>query len=149
VTAGTTSPAKPAYLGIDGRATLQTAVHHYRHPDTGRKVTLVATMCFGDPGYYGKLRELISGCEAGGAVVHCEGSGRVPYDDGDVTADEQTLLGDLRECRDLETARFPTIGWVHRNACLEPGPRWQVHDLSDLAIIRPGRPARNHADGRP
>jgi hypothetical protein len=127
------------YVRITGKTTLQTAVHHYLHPDTGRKVTLVGTMHFGDPGYFTRLYELISECEAAGAVVHCEGSGRVPIDDSDITVDEELLLCDRRRCGELETVRLPMVGWAYQSAWLVPGPQWRVHDLSDLDIIRLAR----------
>jgi len=132
------------YLRITEKRTLQTAVHQYQHPETGRRVTLVATMTFGDPGYYIGLREVINDREAAGAVVHCAGSGRVPDDPAISEPREQLpasraelmVLNAWRDCRDLEVARFPTIGWVHKDVWLEPRPQWEVHDLSDLAIIR-------------
>jgi len=123
------------YLRITENRELQTAIHHYQHPETGRRVTLVATMHFGDSGYYIGLRQVIGDREAAGAVVHCTGSGRVP-DDSAISAAELIVLNAWRDCRDLEIARFPTIGWVHKDAWLDPRPQWEVHDLSDLAIIR-------------
>jgi hypothetical protein len=127
------------YVRITGKTTLQTAVHHYLHPDTGRKGDAGRHDALRRPRYFTRLYELISECEAAGAVVHCEGSGRVPIDDSDITVDEELLLCDRRRCGELEMVRLPMVGWAYQSAWLVPGPQWQVHDLSDLDIIRLAR----------
>ncbi|GAA0905196.1 hypothetical protein [Virgisporangium aurantiacum] len=119
---------------IDGR--LQTAVHHYLHPDLPRRVTIIGTHHFGVPAYWTDIRARIDRLVAGGAVVHCEGSMLVP-DASDVTEDERRLLTELRRCRVLEQQRVSQVfGWVHQRDGLGYPPHWQVIDLSHLEILR-------------
>src|SRR6266511_2808289 len=84
------------YLRLIRRTHLQTSIHYYAHPDTGRRVTMIGTHHVGERAYFAGLRVVIDELEAAGALVHCEGSRLLPCDDPAITAGEQQLLGQLR-----------------------------------------------------
>jgi hypothetical protein len=121
------------YLRFE-RGTLQTPVHHFVHPRTGRRITVIGTMHMGEPGYYAGLRTLIDGLEAGGAVVQCEGAALLPYDEQDLTDDERTALTTYELKTELEQRRVTELGWVRQLDALGYPDSWQVIDL-DLAEI--------------
>src|SRR6266511_2808288 len=93
------------YLRLIRRTHLQTSIHYYAHPDTGRRVTMIGTHHVGERAYFAGLRVVIDELEAAGALVHCEGSRLLPCDDPDITAEEQQLLAELRRCDALEKRR--------------------------------------------
>ncbi len=124
------------YLRLIRRTHVQTSIHHYAHPDTGRRVTVIGTHHVGQPAYFAGLRAVIDELEAAGAVVHCEGSRLLPCDDPDITAEEQRLLAELRRCDELEKQRLSELGWVGQMDGLGYPPHWQVIDLSYLEIFR-------------
>jgi hypothetical protein len=125
----------PEYLRLNGRH-LQTPVHHYAHPDTGRRVSVIATMHAGEAAYFGELRALIAELRAAGAVVQCEGSRLLPCDETALTADEQEVLTHLRRCQELEKRRIDELGWVGQIDGLGYPPAWKVVDLDQAQIIR-------------
>src|SRR6266511_2961802 len=113
------------YLRLIRRTHLQTSIHYYAHPDTGRRVTMIGTHHVGERAYFAGLRVVIDELEAAGALVHCEGSRLLPCDDPGITAEEQRLLAELRRCDELEKRRLAHLGWVG-----------QINDLSYLEIFR-------------
>src|SRR6266511_3370187 len=124
------------YLRLIRRTHLQTSIHYYAHPDTGRRVTMIGTHHVGERAYFAGLRVVIDELEAAGALVHCEGSRLLPCDDPDITAEEQQLLAELRRCDELEKRRLAHLGWVGQIDGLGYPPHWQVIDLSYLEILR-------------
>jgi hypothetical protein len=124
------------YLRIVDQTRLQTPVHRYKHPDTGRQVTLVATSPVADPDYFTGLRTLIDERAACAAVVHCEGPERSSTADIDVTVAERHLVDALHRGRGEERDRVADLGWATQQAALGGAPHWQVHDLSVLDIVR-------------
>src|SRR6266511_999564 len=124
------------YLRLIRRTHLQTSIHYYAHPGTGRRVTVIGTHHVGERAYFAGLRVVIDELEAAGALVHCEGSRLLPCDDPDITAEEQQLLAELRRCDELEKRRLAHLGWVGQIDGLGYPPHWQVIDLSYLEILR-------------
>ncbi|WBB78546.1 hypothetical protein O7606_20300 [Micromonospora sp. WMMD882] len=124
------------YLRLANRDDLQTPVHHYIHPVSGRRVTLVTTMPFGEPAYYSRLTTVIGDCESDGAVVHREGSDHVPVAEDTSTAEEQKLLADWRRAHRMEANRVALTGLVGHHSGLGHRPSWRYIDLSTLDIIR-------------
>ncbi|GAA3449626.1 hypothetical protein [Dactylosporangium matsuzakiense] len=115
---------------------VQTPIHHYRHPSTGRQVTVISTMTVGEPAYYTHLRAVIDELTDAGAVVQAEGSRLLPYRHTTVTDAEAQLLADLRDCRDLEQRRTRELGWVGQVDGLGYPSHWKVIDLTDLQVLR-------------
>jgi hypothetical protein len=99
-------------------------------------VTVVGGMHVGDPGYFARLRTVIDGLHAAGAVVQCEGSGLLPYADADADGAERQVLADLGRCRELEKRRIAELGWVGQADGLGFPPDWQIVDLNNLDIVR-------------
>jgi len=99
----------PQYVHLAADAVLTTPVYDYRHPDTGRRITLVATVHIGTPDYYAILAELITRRETGGALVHCEGA-RLPS------------AADIQAARDYVAtgARPGGVSWAPAGACRLP-----------------------------
>ncbi|GIF01107.1 hypothetical protein [Paractinoplanes rishiriensis] len=137
------------YLRVTGDR-LQTPIRHYIHPSTGRRVTLIATMHFGDPAYFTGLRETIALLTAGGAAAHCEGSILLPCDAPEVTDAEHSAVAGLHRLHELEKQRFAALGLIGQIDGLGYPPHWQIRDLSYLDIIRrAGEPAvRDHITHR-
>ncbi|MEV6928082.1 hypothetical protein AB0M46_26775, partial [Dactylosporangium sp. NPDC051485] len=121
------------------RRTLQTPVHHFIHPDTGRRIAVIGTMHMGEPGYFAGLRTVIAGLEDDGAVVQCEASSLLLPDEQTkqtLTDDERTVL-DMRNRRtELELRRVTELGWVRQLDALGYPDRWQKVDLGIVEIIR-------------
>jgi len=124
------------YLRLIRRTHLQTPVHRYTHPDTGRRVTVIGTVHLGEPAYFAGLRAAIDDLTAAGAVVHCEGSRLLACDDPDITVSEQQILTDMRRCHELEKRWITELGWVGQIEGLGYPPQWRVIDLNQLQIIR-------------
>jgi hypothetical protein len=123
------------------RGTLQTPVHHYTHPRTGRRITVIGTMHMGEPDYYTGLRTVISNLEARGALVQCEASALLPHDQHGLTDDERTVLTTRELRQELELRRITELGWVRQLDALDYPERWQLVDLDMLEIIRRVGPA--------
>jgi hypothetical protein len=124
------------FLRIVRSAQLQTPVLRYVHPDSRRRVTVIGGMHVGDPGFFARLRTVIDGLHAAGAVVQCEGSGLLPYADADADDAERQVLADLGRCRELEKRRIAELGWVGQADGLGYPPDWQIIDLTNLEIVR-------------
>jgi hypothetical protein len=117
----------------------QTPVRTYRHPRTGRHVTLIGTMHVGTAQYYAALGELVSGLEAGGAVVFCEGTRQatVPNDQALAVSDaEAAVLEHVEQAAAFTARRVAELGWVTQLAALPHRPGWRIADLSMLEVIR-------------
>ncbi len=67
---------------------LQTAVIGLRHPATGRRVTLIATIHIGRPDYYTRLTELVEEHEQQGLVLF-EGVGELTQEEAAALPDEE------------------------------------------------------------
>jgi hypothetical protein len=122
---------------IDTR--LQTPVQVWRHPDTGRRITLVATVHGGEPRYFDDLNAVVDLLEQDGAAVHVEGSPhRIDADleAADLTDPERDALLALRRSRDLSVERMSVMGWVGQRQAMPIQPSWRVVDLNPLEIIR-------------
>ena len=121
------------------RATLQTPVHHFLHPDTGRRIAVIGTMHMGEPGYFAGLRTVIDGLEEDGAVVQCEASSLLLPDEQteQTLTDEERVVLAMRDRRmELELRRVTELGWVRQLDALGYPDRWQKVDLGIVEIIR-------------
>ncbi|GAA1563556.1 hypothetical protein GCM10009827_101460 [Dactylosporangium maewongense] len=121
------------------RRTLQTPVHHFVHPDTGRRIAVIGTMHMGEPGYFAGLRTVIDELEADGAVVQCEASSLLLPDEQTeqtLTDDERTVLAMRERKVELELRRVTELGWVRQLDAFGYPDRWQKVDLSALEIMR-------------
>jgi hypothetical protein len=118
------------------RRQLQTSIHRYTHPDSGRRVVVIGMHHVGEPGYFAGLRAVLNAVEADGGVVHCEGARLLPCSAPDVTTQEQQLLEDLRRGDELQAHRLAELGWLGQIDGLGYPPHWRVIDLSYLQIMR-------------
>ena len=126
------------YLRRQGRC-LQTPQRVYVHPDTGRTITLIGMMHVGEPRYYTDVKAAVAECEAGGAVIHCEGSGKRLADESliGLTPAEAELIQELQRGERLKAQRLPMFGWVEQLTALAPFPEtWQFIDLGRVEVIR-------------
>ncbi|WP_433221324.1 hypothetical protein ACQP00_20325 [Dactylosporangium sp. CS-047395] len=123
------------YLRIVPGARLQTPIHRYVHPGTGRRVTVIGTVRIGEPDYYTSVRAVVDGLHAAGVVVQCEGSWSLPYDLGDADQRERRILADLADCRNLEQQRAAELGWAGQGDALGSPAAWQVVDLTVLELL--------------
>ncbi|WP_431728083.1 hypothetical protein [Verrucosispora sp. TAA-831] len=96
------------YLRLSGAA-VQTPIYRYRHPDTGRRVTLVAAMHVGMPAYFTGLLDTIGDAEERGAVVHSEFIRSQPIPP-DVTEEERRVLETLKSGGPCEDRAIATLG---------------------------------------
>lgn len=135
------------YLRLDG-GTLATPVREFVHPETGRRVTVIASMHVGEQRYYDEIRDILDQQTAAGAVILVEGS--IPPTDEERAA---TTHAELRALLAFE--RFAEIsaqavdlfnGWVYQTDAFpkpvdeEARKRWRSADLPTLDIIRAGGP---------
>ncbi|GAB3832612.1 hypothetical protein ACFPIJ_52500 [Dactylosporangium cerinum] len=128
-------PTKSDYLRFT-HGTLQTPVHHYTHPTTGRRITMIGTVHMGDAEYYAALRTVIDDLEAGGAAVQYEGASLLPYDEQDATDEERTVLTTFELKKDLERQRITELGLARQADALDCPDRWRIADLDMLEITR-------------
>lgn len=123
------------------RRCLQTPVRYYRHPITGRRITLVGTMHVGEARYYNELRGVIAEEVSNGAIVQCEGSSQSLAADlaaPDLTDQERDALTALQRLDTLTRKRIAALGWVHQLEAMPNEPGWDRIDLGALEVLRLG-----------
>ncbi len=127
------------YLQVRDTA-VHTAVHTYTHADTGRTITQVGTIHFGEPAYFQHLRDVIEKLEAGGATVHCEGTRTGTTTDKELLAqatdEERAALKLMSAHNALTLKRVAEWGWTFQQLGLPARGTWHNHDLTALDIIR-------------
>ncbi|MFG1602816.1 hypothetical protein [Actinoplanes sp. NPDC049265] len=130
--------AKFARLAPIGR--LQTPIRAFRHPQTGRRVTVVATNHYGTPGYYQRLLHAITVLQQGGATVLREGTKTAPADDPDLAQAneaEKTALGGYVQMQLAMAATFEQhFGWTHEHLAFGWRDDWHYVDLSMAAFVQ-------------
>jgi hypothetical protein len=126
----------PDYLRVKDRHLL-TPVRTYTHTDTGRMVTLVSMIHFGEGRYFRGLEAIILRCEEAGAVVLCEGTTPLTEEDlSDATAEERELLDEWDAVTELTGVRVAGLGWTTQMSAMSYPDSWQVLDMGQLELIR-------------
>jgi hypothetical protein len=125
------------YLWIVDGGYLHTPVRYYEDAgQSGRRVTLIATVAVAGRDYCTALSRLIAGQEAAGAVVYCQRHGR-RCDDRDVIADEQIVLDELDELSRKALWRLSIdLAWMTRDFGLGWPAHWHLLGPSDLDVIQ-------------
>ena len=116
---------------------LQTPVRFYRHPDTGRRITVVTTCHFGEPAYYQQLLATIAACTRAGAIVHSEGSHLVECAD-ELTVAEREVIIERERVQDLMASLVAGLGWDFQKTAFAHTPDlgWQFIDVPTIESIR-------------
>jgi hypothetical protein len=129
------------YVQVVGHGLMQTSIRRFRHPDTGRHVTVIGTFHAGTPDYFEQLREEILKLQAARVAVQCEGSGLLSCDETGATVDERVLLAKLRMADALRDQLVAQLGWTGQIGGLKYPSSWDRIDLNYLQIIRHLGPA--------
>jgi hypothetical protein len=109
---------------------LQSPVVRYEHRESGRRVTVVATVHVGPAAYYQRLRTMINEMESAGAVVCYESP-------GPATKPETAARGgDRAEAQ--AAGRY--LGWVDQSAALGGSPTWRNTDMTSDELARRAGP---------
>jgi len=112
---------------------MRTAVETWRHPESGRTVTLVGTIHVGKQRYYDRLGILVADLQAGGAQVHAEGIAAPPKHTP-MTEEEAAAIAKMR--------LSPMYSWLAEELGLVvqriPGDhsRWVNTDMNALEFLR-------------
>src|SRR5262249_50095187 len=114
---------------------LQTAVLHLRHPETGRRVTLLSMIHVGLPQYYARLSELVEGHEG---VVLYEGLGELSAGEVDaLSAEERRGYGSLAAVNAADRRLAAALNLVSQpDAMPRPRPEWVRADLAVHELLR-------------
>jgi hypothetical protein len=134
------------YLRLN-QSCLQTPVRAYRHPATGRRVSLVTCLKAGQPGYFDDLHDALVTMEQAGMIVYTDDWPRLlPRDLRAVglSGIERAALAMLAHSEDLHAEQVAGFGWVCRRDALRPAPDWQAVDISPLEMIRQGAVSAEH-----
>jgi hypothetical protein len=121
------------------RDVLQTPVTFYRHPGTGRRITLISTVPVGSGDYYTGLADLITELTDAGAIVHSERPMLYRLEDlvDHTVSNQETDIIDLMiEEEELVQAGAALLGWRRQVDDLPVQDDWQLHDLTVVQIIR-------------
>jgi hypothetical protein len=118
------------------RSHLQTPVRHYRHLDTGRRVTHVCVMNIGEHRYYTQVRALITDLETGGARVHCRAVQPSEEVLQTATPEEQDFLAERERGRAARRRRCGDAGWTLLSDSLTYPDTWRIVDLDPLEDTR-------------
>jgi len=120
------------------RATLQTPVHRYTHPDTGRRITAIGMCHVAEPAYYRSILTVIGELETAGAVVYCEGTGPRHGEQPNLSAasgEVRIVHAAVEHRKDLEQRRYTEVGLIHQVEALPPRASWQHVDLTTTDLI--------------
>ena len=114
---------------------LQTVAVYLRHPHTGRRVTLIATIHIGLPAYYARLGELVA--EHDGAVLF-EGVGELaPEEVESLPAAERRVYDSLAGLQDAYRRLAAALDLVAQpDAMPRPRPGWVRADLRMSELLR-------------
>ncbi len=110
------------------RWSLQTALLHLRHPQTGRRVRLMSMIHIGEPKFYTRINELID--EHDGLVLF-EGMGQLTEEEKEgLTPDERRVYDTLMPLNDAYRRIAAALDLVAQpDALQKPGPNWVRADL--------------------
>jgi hypothetical protein len=110
------------------RWSLQTALLHLRHPDTGRRVRLMSMIHVGEPKFYTRINEVID--EHTGLVLF-EGMGQLTDEEiAGLTPDERRVYDSLMPLNDAYRKLAAALDLVAQpDALHKPGPNWVRADL--------------------
>jgi hypothetical protein len=110
------------------RWSLQTALTHLRHPQTGRRVRLMSMIHIGEPLYYTRLNEVIA--EHDGLVLF-EGLGQLTEAElNELTPDERKVYEAIAPLNDAYRKIAAALDLVAQpDALAKPGPTWIRADL--------------------
>ena len=114
---------------------LQTATIYLRHPDTGRRITLIATIHIGRPDYYARLSELIE--EHEGTVLF-EGVGELsPAEVAALPEEERRVYESLAALNDAYRRLAASLHLVAQpDSMPRPRPGWVRADLPVQELLR-------------
>jgi len=122
------------------RRVAQTPVVRYENRETGRTVTLIATMHSGTNAYFSKLNELIAGLEGMGAVVCFEGIRPAAEEEWAQAADRERAARGLSLPVNGLQAMCRYLGWVEQSVGLKYSPSWRNVDMTELELVRQAQP---------
>jgi hypothetical protein len=110
------------------RWSLQTALIHLRHRETGRRVRLMAMIHIGESVYYTRLNEIIA--EHDGLVLF-EGLGQITDDElAELTPDERKVYDAIAPLNEAYRKLAAALDLVAQpDALTKPGPNWVRADL--------------------
>jgi len=110
------------------RWSLQTALIHLRHPETGRRVRLMSMIHIGEPKFYTRVNEIIA--EHDGVVLF-EGLGQLSEEEVEgLTAEERKVYDSLRPLNDAYRRLAAALDLVAQpDALMQPGANWVRADL--------------------
>jgi hypothetical protein len=127
------------YLRVRHRM-LQTRVVRFEHPESGRRVTVVATVHLGPAAYYEQLRIMINEMESAGAVVCYESAGSATKQECGAASDEERAAAQGDERSELDKAAARYFGWVDQWTALGSSPSWRNADMTRLEFVRRAGP---------
>jgi hypothetical protein len=110
------------------RWSLQTALIHLRHPETGRRVRLMAMIHIGEPVYYTRLNEIIAEHDG---LVFFEGLGQISEAElAGLTPDERKVYDAIAPLNEAYRKLASALDLVAQpDALTKPGPHWIRADL--------------------
>lgn len=116
---------------------LQTAAIHLRHPETGRRVTLIAMIHIGRPEYYARVTELVEEREADGLILF-EGVGELsPEEIAELPEEEQRVYESLASLNAAYRRIAASLHLVAQpDAMPRPRPGWVRADLPARELLR-------------
>jgi hypothetical protein len=119
---------------------LQSRVVRFEHPESGRRVTVVATVHLGPAAYYEQLRTMINEMESAEAVVCYESAGSATKQEWGAASDEERAAAHAVERPELDKAAGRYLGWVDQWAALGSSPSWRNADMTRLEFVRRAGP---------
>jgi hypothetical protein len=124
------------------RRILQTPVVRFQNPQTGRSVTIVATVHVGPAAYYERLHTIINEMESAGAVVCNESAGPTTKQEWAAASDEERAAwdGERRGRPVFNKAAGRYLGWADQPAAPPRPPSWRNADLPTLEYLRRAGP---------
>jgi hypothetical protein len=110
------------------RWSLQTALLHLRHSETGRRVRLMSMIHIGEPKFYTRINEVIDEHEG---LILFEGMGQLTDEEiAGLTPDERRVYDSLMPLNDAYRKLAAALDLVAQpDALHKPGPNWLRADL--------------------
>lgn len=117
------------------RWSLQTALLHLRHPETGRRVQVMSMIHIGEAAYYTRLNEIIA--EHDGLILF-EGLGQLTEEElASLTPDERKVWDTIAPLNDAYRQIASALDLVAQpDALTKPGPDWQRADLPLSTLLK-------------
>lgn len=124
------------------RRMLYSPVVRFENQQSGRRVTVVATVHIGPAAYYEQLRALIDEMESAGAVVCYESAGPVTNQEWAAAAAEERAAwdGERRAHLDHIEATRRYFGWADQWTALGNPASWRNADMAHLEFVRRAGP---------